>query len=130
MAEVVNKNLIDLKHSIVQLRDDAIVQINYGDHIDIDLKEGVEIVDAIGKLTEGKKALILNIGGDGTSATPEARKFSASPAGVKFTKADAFVTTSLAQKILGNFYLNFNKPPVPSQIFDEVDKAIEWLKNQ
>jgi hypothetical protein len=128
MPTIIDNNTIDLKHSILKLRADGIIQINYADHLDIDLKEGVEVVEAIGILTKGKKALILNVAGEGTSATAEARKYSASVAGVKFTIADAFVTNSLAQKILGNFYLAFNKPPVPTQIFEDIDQAVEWLK--
>lgn len=121
---------IDLGHSLVRLRTDGIVQINFGDNVELDLKEAVEINEAISEITDGKKALILNIGGKNTSATSTAREFSASPTGLKYTIADAFVVTNLAQKILANFYLSFNKPLVNTKIFDNIDKAIEWLKAQ
>ncbi len=121
---------IDLGHSLVQLRNDGIVQVDFGDDVDVDLKESTEIVNAIGALTEGKKALILNIGGRNTTATGAARNHSASEQGARFTIADAFVTKSLAQKILGNFYMNFHKPYVPTKMFDDVNLAIEWLKSQ
>ena len=120
----------DIGHSSVHLRKDGIVQVNFGENIDIDLKEAVEIVDAIGELTEGKKAPILNIAGKSTSATSAAREYSATPFGLKYTLADAYVVTNLAQKILGNFYVGFNKPTVPTRIFDDVEKAVEWLKSQ
>lgn len=118
----------DLGHSTVHLRNDGIVQINFGDNVDIDLKEAVEVVDAIGELTEGKKAPVLNIGGISTSATSAAREYSASPLGLKYTIADAYVVNNLAQKILGNFYISFNKPNIPTRIFDNVERATEWLK--
>lgn len=118
----------ELGHSSVHLRNDGIVQVNFGENIDIDLKEAVEIVDAIGELTEGKKVLTLNIAGKTTSATSAAREYSATPLGLKYTIADAFVVTNLAQKILGNFYISFNKPAIPTRIFDDKAKAIEWLK--
>lgn len=120
---------IDLGHSIVQLRNDGIVQVDFGDDIDIDLKESTEIVNSIGILTEGKKVLVLNIAGKNTTATGAARNHSASQDGVKFTMADAFVTNSLAQKLLGNFYMNFHKPGAPTKMFDDVEKATEWLKS-
>lgn len=118
----------DLGHSVVGLRNDGIIQVNFGDETELDIKEAKEIVDAIGKLTGGKKALVLNIGGKNTTATTAARNYSASEQGIKFTIADAFVTLSLAQKILGNFYLNFHKPGIPTKIFDNSEEAIVWLK--
>lgn len=98
--------------------------------MELDLKESVEIIDAISELTEGKKALILNIAGKNTFATSEAREYSASVSGVKYTIADAFVVGNLAQKILANFYISFNKPLVNARIFDDEEKAAEWLKSQ
>lgn len=123
-------NAIDLGHSLVRLRNDEIVQVNFGDDIDLDAKESNEIVEAIGKLAGGRKMLILNISGVNTSASSAARSHSASEDGCRFTIADAFVTKSLAQKLLGNFYLNFHKPPVPTRIFDDIERAEDWLKSQ
>ena len=40
----------------------------------------------------------------------------------------AFVIKSLAQKLLGNAYLKINKPVVPTALFDNEEKAIEWLQ--
>ena len=120
---------IDLEHSIVSLRSDSIIQIHCKDNIEIDVKESEEMVNAIGELSGGKKALVLGIAGDNTTATPAARNHSASPEGIKYTLADAFVINSLAQKIIGNFYLSFHKPGVPTKVFDDIDKAVEWLKS-
>jgi hypothetical protein len=123
-------NAIDLGHSLIRLRNDGIVQVNFGDEAELDIKESTEIVKAIGKITEGKKMLILNIAGANTTATSAARDYSASAEGAEYTIADAFVTKSLAQKLLGNFYMNFHKPFAPTRMFDDVEKATEWLKNR
>lgn len=34
---------------------------------------------------------------------------------------------SLATKLIGNFFIRFNKPFVPTRIFKSEKKAIEWL---
>ena len=129
----INKNIflkeINLEHTILRMRNDGIVQINFGDNIELDGDKTKEIVNTIGILTEGKKALILDIAGENTTAGAEARSYSASVEGNRFTIADAFVVNSLAQKLIVNFYLNFHKPVVPTKAFDGVDKAIEWLKS-
>jgi hypothetical protein len=119
---------IDLGHSKIHLRNDGIIEIEFGDNVEIDLKEAIEIIDKIGEFTEGKKVPVLNMAGISTSATSSAREHSASPAGVKYTMADAYVVNNLAQKILGNFYISFNKPMVNTRIFDDKEKAVEWLK--
>ena len=45
-----------------------------------------------------------------------------------YSKADAFIINSLAQKILANFYVKINKPERPTKFFDKEDEALEWLK--
>lgn len=45
-----------------------------------------------------------------------------------FSKADAFVIKSMAQKILANFYIKINKPERPTKFFNNKDEAINWLK--
>jgi hypothetical protein len=46
----------------------------------------------------------------------------------KHGKADAFVIHSLPQKILGNFFLKFKQPSIPTKFFSSEKSAIEWLK--
>jgi hypothetical protein len=133
MLEVESKQYIksiDLGHSVAHLRSDGIIQVNFGDDVELDAKETMEIIAASGELSGGKKALVLNVAGKNTSATSGAREESASAEGCRFTIADAFVTKSLAQKLLGNFYLNFHKPGVPTKIFNNEEEAVAWLKAQ
>lgn len=115
---------------MLHLRSDGIVQVNFGDNVELDLKETKEIIEAHGRLTDGKKALVVNIAGKNTTATREARSYSASEEAGLYTIADAFVVNNLPQKLIGNFYINFNKPFVNTKIFNKVDEAIEWLKKQ
>lgn len=45
-----------------------------------------------------------------------------------YSKADAFVIQSMAQKILANFYIKINKPERPTKFFNNKEEAIGWLK--
>ncbi|MBS1637474.1 MAG: hypothetical protein JST26_16280 [Bacteroidetes bacterium] len=45
-----------------------------------------------------------------------------------YSSADAFVISSIAQKILANFYLKINKPERPTRFFNVESEAREWLK--
>lgn len=44
-----------------------------------------------------------------------------------YSKADAFVIISIAQKFLANFYLKIALPERPTKVFNTRDEAVEWL---
>jgi hypothetical protein len=46
----------------------------------------------------------------------------------KYRLAVAIVTNSLANKLLGNFFIKFHKPLSSSRIFSDEPSAIEWLR--
>lgn len=86
-----------------------------------------DINEAIGKIANGNKYLILTLGGKYTSYSQEVIKNSASPQNFKHTLADAFVINSTHQRLLVNFYMKVVKPPVPTRYFEEQEEAIKWL---
>ena len=45
-----------------------------------------------------------------------------------YSKADAFVIKSMAQRILANFYIKINKPERPTKFFNDKDEAVNWIK--
>ena len=60
----------------------------------------------------------------------ETRKWAADPSGNKYTHTDAIVIGNLAQKIVTDFYVRFDRPVVPTKIFFTLEKAIEWTLTQ
>jgi len=57
---------------------------------------------------------------------PEMRKQRATHQGSEFSLSDAIVISNLPQKMLGDFYLRFNKPVRPTRFFYSLDKAVDW----
>ncbi len=45
-----------------------------------------------------------------------------------YSIADAFIISSMAQKLLANFYLRVSNPERPSQFFNNEDDAKKWLE--
>ena len=82
------------------------------------------------KVTEGKKYLSLVLASQDTSITSEAQKKSMIKEKYKNTVAQAIVIHSLAQRILGNFMINFIKFPAPCRLFASKEKAVKWLNNE
>lgn len=122
-------SLKEFKHSKIQLLDNGIVELHSNDDTVYDVDMIKEVVNEIGNLTGGKKCKQITIAGIYTSVTKEGRDFMASDEAVKFTIAEAFVIQSLAQRILGNFFLKFNRPKVPTKIFTDKQKAELWLNS-
>lgn len=60
-------------------------------------------------------------------ADAEVRAFISSPDQNKYTIADAVYIKNLSDKIMGDFYLNQNKPVMPTKLFGDRDEAINWL---
>ncbi len=122
-------NIIELKKSTVSLLDEGILHIHLKGGSEIELADAVLIVEAMGKLGGGKKYPVMIDAGEFTSVDKEVRIFSASPESNIYTLADAIAYVSLAQKLIANFYIQYNKPSVPTKAFPTKEEALEWLKS-
>ncbi|MFL5763413.1 MAG: hypothetical protein ACJ77K_05670 [Bacteroidia bacterium] len=129
MKEIVTTlSTIKLDAAEVNLRSDGIVMMRVNNNANISVKDAREMVEAAGKVGNYKKYPILIIAGKYALADKEAREFAAGAEGNRYTIAGAFVLRGLAQKLLGNAYLKVNKPVTPTAMFDNEEKAIQWLK--
>lgn len=118
-----SKVMENLGYSIFK-REDNIIQIVFNDGFYCELNDAVEIVEKIKELSNGVKLNLLVIYADDNLFSKETRAFIAKH---QFTKADALVGSSLAIKLIGNFYLQMNKPVRPTKLFTEVTSAVSWL---
>lgn len=118
---------IELEKSIVNIND-GVIHIHLKSGQEIELSDAVFIVEAMGKLSEGKKCPILIDAGEFSSVDKEARIFSAAAESNLYTLADAIAYCNLAQKLLANFYIKHNKPVVPTRVFSNKEEALDWLK--
>ncbi len=119
---------IELSHTSVHLRKDGIIEIRCAENHQYEKDDIKEILQATGELTEGKKHPTLTIPGKYSNASKEALDFMFSEPAVEFSSRDAYITKSLPQRILGNFYLNVKKPLIPTKLFTSEKTAVSWLK--
>jgi hypothetical protein len=87
-----------------------------------------EMLKIHGELTQGKRCPCIMVLGEYANVSANGRKFLASEDAVQFSSCEAFVVKSLAQKILGNFYLKFDKPNIPSRLFNNFEDAYNWAE--
>ncbi|MDQ3048088.1 MAG: hypothetical protein M3R27_11105 [Bacteroidota bacterium] len=118
----------DLPASTVSLRNDGILQIYMKPGITIKLEDAKAVVKVFEDLGKGKKYPLLFIAGSFTLASTDARNYASGHDANIYTIASAFVVNNIAQKLMGNAYISFNKPPTPTKIFTSETEAVKWLK--
>lgn len=95
---------------------------------DFTLAAAIEGVNARKKIQEGKKYPVLIDTRLMFHVSKEARAYGATKEVSEISSALAILAgTSLATAIVGNFFIKFNKPFVPTKMFKEENSAIEWL---
>lgn len=62
-------------------------------------------------------------------STVEARNFYAESDYSKHRYADAFIVNSLPMRLLVNFFISFNKPKIPSKMFNNEESALMWVNS-
>jgi hypothetical protein len=116
----------DLGEAFATVYDNRIYHIKTNKNTQITMEtvhRGQAFVDSIG----GGKFFNLYEFDAFSDVSPEVREFAASKTGNHHTIGDAIVISSFSQKILADFYLRFNKPAMPTKVFNDVVKASEWL---
>jgi tyrosine-protein phosphatase YwqE len=96
---------------------------------EIELDDAIQNFKATKMLTNNDNYLVLVDGRVSLSVSREARNFASQIKADEGRIAEAFLITSTANKLLGNFYINVNKPVVPTKIFSSDEKALEWLES-
>ena len=112
----------------IYLRDDGLVNIDIKSDEEITVSHVKLIVHALQEMGGGKIFPLLITVGERTLPSEEARRYIALAESDPYASAEAYVISSLSQKLVGNFYLRFNKPARPTRIFTNTNEAIEWLK--
>lgn len=119
---------INLKHASVSLLDEGILHIHINEGCEIELSDAVLIVEAMAKVGGGKKYPVLIDAGEFSCIDKEVREFSASVEANLYTLADAIAFCNLGQKLIAKFYVEHNHPVVPTRVFPDKERAMQWLK--
>lgn len=122
-------NTIDLKHTSISCVSCDLYEVK-GSNFNYEIEHLKEIQDAVLKLSDGVPVLLLIEAAKFTSVSPETREYITSVEGNKHATAKAFITKSLAQKILLNFMVKFQDPHVPTRFFSNRQEGLIWLNKK
>ncbi|MDZ4752603.1 MAG: hypothetical protein SGI87_13380 [Flavobacteriales bacterium] len=122
-----------IEHStaIISLRDDGIIRFQFHKNAVVDINAAFDYVKIIRELSHGiPRAFLLDTRDTFSNHTSEARQYMGRNAeALEFRIADAILVNSLPLRIVGNFYMKFDTPLHPVQIFKQEADAITWLES-
>ena len=107
-----------------------IIQVRLFENARIEIKDVEESFTATMNIAEHKKYAVLVDATPYVYVTPEARIHGARKEFQLNLVAQAIFVTSLANRIVGNFIIRFNKPYAPTKLFSDKESALEWLREQ
>ncbi len=124
-------NVIDraaLSFAHFELCSNGILVVRLDDDLFFELHHAKEYVETVRRMGGGKPIRILMIAGSHSSADHESRKFLALPEHAKYVSHSAPVINSTAQRLVGNFFLKFNRPTTITRLFTDPQAAWNWLE--
>ena len=121
-------NAITTRVNKIWLDSNNIIRINTEQGANVVLEDVEAVKAACLKVRVHNKHPILSDVRGLKSVTQEARKKSADESIEEYTSAFGILVDSPITQIMGNFFVNFTKPPFPTKMFFNENKAIAWLK--
>ncbi len=120
-------NAIESSSSYLWLDDDGILIAINKPMPAHELNNALENLELTRKISMGKpRPLLVDMTGI-KSMTREAREEYAKAGIDSLVTAIGLVTRSAMSRIVANFFLSFNKPSVPTRLFNNIEAAKKWL---
>jgi hypothetical protein len=112
-------------------RDDGgFVHIAYEKGSTLTLDIAKEDVATVTELGGGRPVpLVVHLAGV-KSSKRDARAYYASEASAAVFSAVAVITSSSLERVVANFFIGFNRPPMPMRVFDREAEAFAWLRER
>ncbi len=105
----------------------GVVHLKYRPNSSVTLETAVKDIQETARIGAGKKVpVVVNLTGL-KSVSRDARRYYSGEETAKYVSAAALVADSPVSRVLGNFFLGIDKPPMPIRLFSSEEKAREWL---
>lgn len=106
---------------------EGVVHMRYRPNSSVNLETAIENIQETARIGEGRKVpMVVNLTGV-KSVSRDARRYYSGEETAKYVSAVALVAESPVSRVLGNFFLGIEKPPMPTRLFSSEEKAREWL---
>ena len=120
---------LDFPEVNLQLKSNGIVYVFFKDNCSLDIPLQMRLLDYYRNITDNRLMPFMFFAGEDVTISKEARDNAIKIEDQSMIGATAMVVNNLAYKLICNFYLKFNKPKRPYQVFSKEDIATKWLKS-
>jgi hypothetical protein len=108
---------------------DDLLRARFHPGADVTLDDARENLQISAELTRGARLPALIDLRHLRSQSAEARALFAGPEATRVSSAVALVVGSPVTRVVGSFYLGFNRPEVPTRLFTSEGEAETWLRS-
>lgn len=117
-SEKFKLTLIECKYFLMEVKDD----------VELEVSDILILVGFQKELGGGKTFPVIILPSPTATTNSDLIKYISKKENLPYTKADAFILTSVAQKILAKLYIRFVPPERPTQFFTSKDDAYKWIE--
>jgi hypothetical protein len=110
------------------LEEDVLI-VKMKPNIDIGESELTELFNLSNELADFKKRFVVIDTRENFNSNADIRTLYSDDNFIKYRYADAFIVNSLPMRLLVNFYISFNKPKIPTKMFNNKENAFEWINS-
>ncbi|NQT62687.1 MAG: hypothetical protein HQ556_06990 [Candidatus Marinimicrobia bacterium] len=111
----------------ILLAENGIIHQNHFPESEVTLEDVKQELAIYPILSNNRKICVLIDLSNVKSVEKQARDYLASDATSEFVLATALVAPTMVSRVLGNFFLGLNKPPIPVKLFRSKEEGLEWL---
>jgi hypothetical protein len=117
----------EFRHAVILQRSDGVMNTMMRPEVDFGIEDVDEICAFLKKKFPGQRFPFLISGGKFIRIENGLREHYAKVC-AECSLADAFVTNNLPERMIANFYIQFNKPAIPTRLFRDEFSALRWLQ--
>jgi hypothetical protein len=119
---------VEVRTHLIWLGEDGIIRAKVKPHVKIDLQDAKVCMRVISEVCGGKRTPALIDMTGLVEMDREARLFFAGEETARVESAAALLINSPVARAVGNFFMGFNKPILPTRLFTSEAEALAWLK--
>jgi hypothetical protein len=119
---------LDYSDVNLKLKSNDIVYVLFKDYCTLDIDLQMRLLDYYRDITGGKLMRFIFLAADNVTITKEARDNAILIEDQSMVGASALVVSSLAYRIIANFYMKVQKPKRPLKAFGNENDAVAWLQ--
>jgi hypothetical protein len=120
-TQLAHAEIIHLQHNLYLLK--------FEDDYEVELEDAIEIDQAFIKITNNQPfCVVVDARNRYSNISNDARDFFANdPEILPIRKKIAIVVNNMPTRMIANFFVKFNRPKTPTKVFNDYNKAIDWL---